>query len=70
MVHESFSQEKITSLEFLATEEFAAFDPEVYPVQDVVEKRKSREELIKKYIDVKKLAMVASGLGEQGYKQL
>jgi len=69
MVHESLSHQG-TNVEFLAKTDFATFDPEVYPLERVVEKRKSREELIKKYVDVKKLAMVASGLGEQGFTTL
>ncbi|MBS0635243.1 MAG: hypothetical protein JSR37_07250 [Verrucomicrobia bacterium] len=57
-----------SSVEFLAKDEFSSFDPELYP--RVAEKLKAREALIKEYVDVRKLAYVASGLGEKGLQKL
>lgn len=55
-----------TDAEFLAKDEFSTLDPELFPRARVVEKLKSREALYKEYVDVRKLAQVASGLGENG----
>ena len=56
-----------TNLEFLAKDELSSFDEELFPREHVVEKRKAREALIKAYVDVRKLAVVASGLGKRGF---
>lgn len=63
------SRDKIqSSHEFLAKDEFSSIDPDLSPL--VAEKLKSREALIKEYVDVRKLAYVASGLGEKGLRHL
>ncbi len=59
-----------TQVEFLPKDEFSSFDPEVYPRDNTIEKRLAREALIKGYVDVRKLALVASGLGDKGLSQL
>lgn len=56
--------------DFLAKDEFSTLDPEVFPRSRAVEKLKSREALFKEYVDVRKLAQVASGLGENGFTTL
>ena len=53
-----------TNVEFLAKAELSPLDPELF---HPVEKRKAREALIKQYVDVRKLALVASGLGAKGF---
>ena len=55
---------------FLPSEELAIFDPELFPHDHVIEKRKAREALIKSYVDVRKLAFIAAGLGDKGLSQL
>jgi len=55
-----------TASEFLPKDEFSSFDPDVFPRERIAEKLKAREALIKGQLDVRKLAQVASGLGEQG----
>ena len=59
-----------TTSEFLAKDEFSFFDPEVFPRERIIEKRKAREALIKGYVDVRKLAFLASGLGDKGLSSL
>ncbi len=59
-----------THVEFLPRDEFSTFDPEVFPRDNTIEKRLAREALIKGYVDVRKLAQVASGLGDKGLSQL
>jgi hypothetical protein len=49
-------------VEYLPKEELSSLDPELYPR----EKMHKRQELIKRYVDVRKLAQVASGLGDKG----
>lgn len=56
--------------ELLAKDEFSTLDPELFPTNRVVEKLKSREALLKEYVNVRKLAQVASGLGKNGLTTL
>lgn len=55
------------SLEFLPKEELAAFDSTLFEGTTEKDKLKARVALVKSYVDVRKLAIVASGLGERGF---
>lgn len=55
-----------SSMQFLPQDELSQLDPEVFPLENVVEERKRREKLIKQYVDFKTLASIASGLGKNG----
>ncbi len=53
--------------EFLIKDEGALCNPEPFSKERSRDKLKKREALIKEYVNVRKLALVASGLGENGF---
>lgn len=56
-----------TELDFLAKEEFSTLDPELFSNAQVALKLKTREALLKRYLDVRKLAQVASRFGKNSF---
>lgn len=57
-------------MQFLPHKELSLLDPELFPLENVIEKRVAREALIRKYVDVRSLAYVASGVGDKGLATL
>ena len=60
---------QLSSVHLLPHEELSTFDPEIFPLHHAAEKRIAKEAFFQAYVDVRKLAFIASGLGDKGLTQ-